>query len=676
MHVLDDTSFKLPPPLFFGIRDSQHVKATALASRYVSVGIMLIMSAEKTMREIASFLCQIVVAGLCLTAATADVEYSTRQVNIGQYFSAYVGNNVIAKETLPKWLNYNGSYIHGVPQIENVPDDKVERIVNGTTDMMFVQFDLTENKTCGYEQAIFMEIMFEDIYKEYTPTELSEIFQDFALTMDVPIEKLRAFPASYLRVWREETNVIFSNVEELDDDSDERLVLVWVLGCDRFDENDEYPKTAQVVNDNKYEFRVVEGIQNDVTWNSADLLKLYVTQEHVNAVTEYPFRTTRRINNPPKKMKSLPSYTCIRGKKCILNIPDDTFVDELPANQILYSVHPIEHEENFLYAQFPTMQGVALKPGSYKFRLEARDVENQAASAPFLVTVTDEAVRDFGYELVFDKDFKSFDGIQTCTLIDRLGAVLRLDANKIRITELKQGKGQRQSIVKFNYVDFHKNGECDVDEIKRVNRLMTTKTMVLPKFISQVGQQFFVRSVKLHLDGKCEYGAPLSETSDKPIHKAGVKSMPETTNVKAREDDSMLLNFILPVALIALFLVLAIFAVIYCCLFRKPTKKERKALTYVTKGQPVVFPNEVSHEDDIASVSVPMLAKDERPPLKPLEITTIHENPLYRAPTRTSVSTTNSQLNTSSTPRSTVAPNQRLPPSYTADLVIRYANSY
>uniref|UniRef100_A0AC35GSG1 Uncharacterized protein n=2 Tax=Panagrolaimus sp. PS1159 TaxID=55785 RepID=A0AC35GSG1_9BILA len=96
-------------------------------------------------------------------------------------------------------------------------------------------------------------------------------------------------------------------------------------------------------------------------------------------------------------------------------------------------------------------------------------------------------------------------------------------------------------------------------------------------------------------------------------------------------------------------------------------KKGKNQLDYVTKGQPVVFPNELATDDDTPSVATPMLVKDERPPLQPnLDGTTIHENPLYKAPSiaRTSISTTNGHLNTSTTFRQPNNANQRLPPPY------------
>lgn len=79
-------------------------------------------------------------------------------------------------------------------------------------------------------------------------------------------------------------------------------------------------------------------------------------------------------------------------------------------------------------------------------------------------------------------------------------------------------------------------------------------------------------------------------------------------------------------------------------------------------GHPVVFPNEVAHDDDVNSVAIPMLVKDERPPLQPqLEGTTI-ENPLYRP--KASIGRTSISTDASGTQRQMGNPNQRLPPPY------------
>lgn len=73
---------------------------------------------------------------------------------------------------------------------------------------------------------------------------------------------------------------------------------------------------------------------------------------------------------------------------------------------------------------------------------------------------------------------------------------------------------------------------------------------------------------------------------------------------------------------------------------------------YVSKGLPVVFPEEIPQEDETAVVSTPMLVKEERPPL----IISQHENPLYKPPPPLSVTS-------SPRPRNSAA-HQRQPPPY------------
>lgn len=73
---------------------------------------------------------------------------------------------------------------------------------------------------------------------------------------------------------------------------------------------------------------------------------------------------------------------------------------------------------------------------------------------------------------------------------------------------------------------------------------------------------------------------------------------------------------------------------------------------FVSKGLPVVFPEEIPQEDETANASTPMLVKEERPPL----VFSQHENPLYKPPPA---------LSTASSPRPRNTPtNQRLPPPY------------
>ncbi|VDK22344.1 unnamed protein product [Anisakis simplex] len=114
----------------------------------------------------------------------------------------------------------------------------------------------------------------------------------------------------------------------------------------------------------------------------------------------------------------------------------------------------------------------------------------------------------------------------------------------------------------------------------------------------------------------------------------------------------------IPIVLGAVFLLLLIVLILVCCLSKR---KHQKAVPseYVSKGMPVVFPEEIPQEDEAVTVATPMLVREERPPL--IIPTTsphphFHDNHLYKPPP---------PLSSTSSPRPrSSATNQRLPPPY------------
>ncbi|CAJ0601432.1 unnamed protein product [Cylicocyclus nassatus] len=71
------------------------------------------------------------------------------------------------------------------------------------------------------------------------------------------------------------------------------------------------------------------------------------------------------------------------------------------------------------------------------------------------------------------------------------------------------------------------------------------------------------------------------------------------------------------------------------------------------KGMPVVFPEEVAKDVEMAHAATPMLTKEERTPLKVSQ----HENPLYKPPPP--LAAASPRVGSAAT-----VPNQRMPPTY------------
>jgi hypothetical protein len=422
--------------------------------------------------------------------------------------------------------------------------------------------------------------------------------------------------------------------------------------------------TINVVKNNNYKFRITQGFLMDINWASDVYLKKIDTTKLVETTTLSSFRTTRRADHPPKRINSLPSYECIQGKACKLSIPAHTFIDEQPIETLQYTVYPMTHGKNFLDANYPMMEGVPLESGAFDFRLEARDNTKQAASAPFRVVVKSESKSDYSFETLVDKEIKQINGTIACKFIDRLANVLKLDAEKIRISSIKPGKGEWQTTIFWSYLSYQTTNQCNTDSIYTLKRKMSTKRgNPHQTFVKNMGQEVHVREVTLSLTGLCNITSASTDSTSSTLLETAKTPIIEQTS----ESPSMIPPYLIGIIPIIFIIILLTILIVYCCMFKKGGKKGKNQLDYVTKGQPVVFPNELATDDDTPSVATPMLVKDERPPLQPnLDGTTIHENPLYKAPSiaRTSISTTNGHLNTSTTFRQPSNANQRLPPPY------------
>lgn len=71
----------------------------------------------------------------------------------------------------------------------------------------------------------------------------------------------------------------------------------------------------------------------------------------------------------------------LRGILCVINIPENTFVDaeDGTTSKLKLKIYSIDQQKNFLTALSNSVQieGVSIQTGSFKFRIEARDTKNQ-----------------------------------------------------------------------------------------------------------------------------------------------------------------------------------------------------------------------------------------------------------------------------------------------------------
>lgn len=134
---------------------------------------------------------------------------------------------------------------------------------------------------------------------------------------------------------------------------------------------------------------------------------------------------------------------------------------------------------------------------------------------------------------------------------------------------------------------------------------------LLQEFIDAFSPEFKVTGGSVKPTGIC-----LGE--DTPTHiEEDIHHPPVEEGIQGEEND-YLLNFIIPAVIIAAMLLLA--AIIACCLYRrrrygKMTMADDR--TFVSKGIPIIFAEELDDRPDPAKS--PVIMKDEKPPLPPPE---------------------------------------------------------
>lgn len=153
---------------------------------------------------------------------------------------------------------------------------------------------------------------------------------------------------------------------------------------------------------------------------------------------------------------------------------------------------------------------------------------------------------------------------------------------------------------------------CPEEEVMRLRQIMLDDDgQLLPSFIESFAPEYVVVDGQLIPAGVCLGG-------DTPTHIEEEQHQPPVEDSIEGDDNDYLINFIIPAVIIAAMLLLA--AVIACCLYRrrrygKMTMADDR--TFVSKGIPIIFAEELDDRPDPAKS--PVIMKEEKPPLPPPE---------------------------------------------------------
>jgi neurexin len=380
-----------------------------------------------------------------------------------------------------------------------------------------------------------------------------------------------------------------------------------------------------------------------------------------------------------------------------MKIPANTFNDaeDGDTSNLKLSLDPIETEATdwvFLDKKQHHVVGLSLETGSWNYRLEARDSSDQMTSTVFAVEVFPEEKPDnfnHYFRVVIDKEkdelLAEADGL--VKLVRKLATSVSDDHDAPHVTVRSVREGSTVIEWSNNTLPTDVCAHASIDALE--SAMVSKNGKVKSEFQRRMGFHYPIASVETVLLGNCAdaetpVDGDLTPTKGSIVPDSPEKKDNDVTTGKALDDD-MLLSTVLPVIIIAVLLVVAL--VVACCLYRRnrsyklAASKEAKS-DYVSKGLPVVFPEEVGGRDDLATVTTPMLVKEERPPLVPptfdatdvkrrspsaapdqrgmsaVSATTEHENPLYKPPPPIELTTTRSPR-----PKHTL-PHQREPPPY------------
>ncbi|KAK0398980.1 hypothetical protein QR680_002844 [Steinernema hermaphroditum] len=577
-----------------------------------------------------------------------------KHVHVGQIFLVHLGASnlsvsVSEGNSLPKWMKYEEETLYGIPQVGDIDNYLVTVTGNGFTNTINITVKDEFVNPCGEAPTVWMEYYANDNLDDLSLTEQRAEMSQLADTYEVPIQEIRIYPYNY-KISVIQAEEISTELHKEPEDTDKTAVLIWRISCSELDE--EAMTTISAAIDNAASFAVRQG---HVTTRQERKQWKHEGNAAVEAVTDQPMRTTRKADNPPVRMNPLPSFKCKRGIICVLNIAPKTFLDfeDGDETKLRLSVHSTIASQNFLSMVDgePKMHGVPMEKGVFGFRLEARDSANQVTSGAFQVTVEDGPPTNHRFTMLLEPSLKQLtdDPNTLVKFVNRLSTVLydRTHPEHVQIHSVT-AEGDKSELTWSNSSISHKF--CHRQAINAIKKEMTmgSKNKAKVEFIRSMGVQFHVRSVDLELFGNCD--RPAASTT--PFTDVGDAST-SVVSVKDAEAQPAGDNMLLPIVLFLLLVVVVLIGVVICYFtFRRKAEKKKQSADYVSKGMPVVFPEEVPHEEENATVASPMLVKEERPPL----VVSHHDNPLYKPPP---------PLAAGASPRpKTAASNQRLPPPY------------
>ncbi|PAV79209.1 hypothetical protein WR25_06918 [Diploscapter pachys] len=475
---------------------------------------------------------------------------------------------------LPNWLIFRNNILQGIPTENNIGTHLVEVKSASGSDFHTLKFVVKEDheNPCGTEDTFWLEAI-------YSNDEGTQMRLDAAIEIGQfqPLETLRVYSANYSRKFR--------NVElVMADAEDPKFAVIWKVACNDVD-------------------AATDAMDAFITEDEVDYEQIVLTKgrvipgtnkiESTTVVSTTTKRTTRGLygnDARPVRLNPMPTYKC---------------TNSLDSNA-----------KQYFALGDRNITGIPMKSGEFNFRLEARDKNDQMVTAPFTINVYISPKTNHLVDLEMDKPIKEFesDPLESARFIKRLSDALGAPPSTFTIREIKQGVNPNKSVVTWSNNSLTAE-RCNEDAIMELKNRMVTKQKERTKteFIKAIGPQFYVRKASTRLTGNCLKESEMETTQIVPV-----ASEPSSAGIGNT-------NWMLVLIILGSLLLLICLILIVCSIRGKGKKKIPSE--YMTKGSPVVFPDEVD-EDNGDHAGTPMLTREERPPLK----VSTTENPLYKPP--------------------------------------------
>lgn len=332
---------------------------------------------------------------------------------------------------------------------------------------------------------------------------------------------------------------------------------------------------------------------------------------------------TDEKNGKPVVRNRIDQINATVGQMLHVIVPDDTFFDEEDGNayNLKLSFYTLNSEPipqsswiqfNSLKREFiglPMMDDV----GSGHYRLVAMDKGGLSAYITFVIKVeksldTREPNVVFSLHINYNYTLFTRNLKNKIMVLDKLvGLFGDPDPRYITVRSIERGS------VVFSWINNTLQSDtCPEETIRHLLKFMFNDNYTISqRLINEFSKDFNVTNAFAMPQGACL--AAFSSTSP-PFGVSPTKG----TDHAYSDDDDIYITTIIPAVVIAAMLLIA--AIIACVLYRKKRKGKmtmEDSSTFVNKGIPIIFADELEDKPDPAKS--PVIMKEEKPPLPPPE---------------------------------------------------------